>query len=109
MDIDKLIRAHNQALEERVDQSPFLAQRIRAQVKGSVRTWDSKVARFKKTILVYAFLFLVFTLTNLLVLDLVQNESPGGNSQLMTAVDDFHGDYPGSLSLAFMEVSQWQE
>ncbi len=112
MEFDRLISMHNEALEKRVEENLFLNQRIKARLRESRRAKPLLVSRLRKAVLAYSFLFLVFTLTNLAVINLVKKKgvpAPKPAYQVQVELADLAVDFPGSISQAYLEVTKWQK
>lgn len=109
MELERIVRMHNQALEKRAEENIFLNQRIKARLNERQRARSPFAFRFKRAVLAYTFLLLVFTLANLLVINLVKRPGPAPMPAHIVKMDDFRADFPGSISLAYLEVTRWPE
>jgi hypothetical protein len=108
MNIDDLIRLHNETLNRKVENKPFLNQRIKARLNqrehaGQPGAWF----RLKKSILVYSFVFILFTVLNLMLiggLKTQESPKPGPGTLAPVNMTAFQPAYPGSISRAYGEV-----
>ena len=66
MDIDKLTQLHNKLLDQRVNEKPFLNQRIKNNLKGPERTKLPFTRQVLKYSLGYGFLLVILTFINLI-------------------------------------------
>ena len=107
MKIEDLIHLHNDRLNRKVEENIFLNQRIKARLKDSEHTKLPIFGLpFKKSILVYSFLLLVFTLLNFMFINGLkkQDTPPKPTEQVVLAMNAFSPTYPGSISRAYKEV-----
>jgi hypothetical protein len=106
--IEELIRLHSQALDRKVEKNTFPAQRIKARLKDREQpTKPSLWGLLRKPVLVYGFLFILFTILNfILITGLEKRNTPKTGSITLTQVNvsAFQPDYPGSISHAWREV-----
>jgi hypothetical protein len=107
MKIEELIQLHNQTLNRKVEENVYLNQRIKARLrdrKGST----SPTPRFpyRKSILVYSFLLVLFTVLNFILIDGLkkQDTPPKPTQQIVLNMNAFSPGYPGSISQAYAEV-----
>jgi hypothetical protein len=101
MKIEELIRLHNETLNRKVDQDPFLNQRIKARLKEREHTI------LTKPVIVYGFIFILFTVLNLMVIDrLSERTALNPIPEIVTQIDmtAFHPAFPGSIGKAYQEV-----
>lgn len=105
MKIDDLIQLHNEALNRKVEENPFLNQRIKARLKDRQYTkFPALLKPLRKYALVYGFLFIILTLINLIVISGVKKESPQPKQPVLLTMNAFEPNYPGSISHAYTEV-----
>jgi hypothetical protein len=109
MDIKTLIRYHNDALEQRAAEDGYLGQRLKARLRETSTAGSTLIPRFVRTILLYGFLFLILTLVNIVVLDLVKKKQPESPREIVVKMEAFQPDYPGSFSRAYAEVINWEK
>jgi hypothetical protein len=107
MKIEDLIQLHNQALNRKIEENVYLNQQIKAYLrdrKGSKHPglW----LPFRKSILVYSFLLILFTVLNFILIDGLkkQDNSPRPPQQIILTMNAFSPHYPGSISQAYAEV-----
>jgi len=110
MDIETLIKKHNDVLEQKTEANPFLAQRIKANLNtggtGRAGSGRSVLRRLQKTALLYGVLFVILTLLNIVVVGKLKQKSP--EQHYIAQFEAFHPDSPGSLSHAYAEVIKWE-
>jgi hypothetical protein len=109
MKIEELIQLHNEKLNRKANENPFLAQRIKARLKeressGFPAIWIP----LRKYAFLYSFLFIFLTLVNFFLIDGVKKK-PTPPIQphpvaLTLNLETLHPDYPGSISHAYSEV-----
>jgi hypothetical protein len=107
MNVEELLELHNRVLNRKVEENVFLSQRLTARVQGRERLRHSGWRlSFKKPVLVYGFLFFLFTLLNFIVVDHLKKRevSPPQASQSFSIPSAFSPDYPGSIAYAYREV-----
>jgi len=108
MNIDDLIRLHNDALNRKVEKKPFLNQRIKARLNQREHTIQPGAwFRLKKSILVYSFIFILFTVLNLFLINGLKKQDspkPGPTTFAPVNMTAFQPAYPGSISRAYGEV-----
>jgi len=108
MNIDDLIRLHNDALDRKVEKKPFLNQRIKARLnEREYAKQPGAWFRLKKSILVYGFVFILFTVLNLMLIGGLKKKEPpkpGPGTLAPVNMTAFQPAYPGSISRAYGEV-----
>ena len=107
MKIEELIQLHNQALNRKVEENAYLNQRLITRLQNRERIRHSAWwLPLKKSILVYSFLLILFTILNfILVNNLDKRDIPFQPAlQTMLALNAFSPHYPGSISRAYQEV-----
>lgn len=110
MDFCDIVREHNRLLAEQAGRDPFLEPRLKARLKSAPGNPGRMVDRLGKSLLAYACLLLVFTLCSLFAIGLLEQKQPTpGDDVFALQLDDLGPDYPGSVSLAYLEVARWQE
>lgn len=107
MKIEDLIQLHNQALNRKVEENVYLNQQIKARLrdrKGS--TSPTLWLPFRKSILVYSFLLILFTVLNFILIDGLkkQDTPPKPTQHIVLTMNAFSPHYPGSLSQAYAQV-----
>jgi hypothetical protein len=107
MKIEDLIQLHNQALNRKVAENVYLNQQIKARLrdrKGS--KYPGLWFPFRKSILVYSFLLILFTVLNFILIDGLkkQDTPPKPTQQIVLTMNVFSPHYPGSISQAYAEV-----
>lgn len=107
MKIEDLIQVHNQALNRKVEENVYLNQRIKARLRDR-KGFTSPTLRlpFRKSILVYSSLLILFTVLNfMLIQGLKKQDSPPRPTQpIVLTLNAFSPGYPGSISQAYEEV-----
>jgi len=107
MKIEDLLQSHNQVLNRNVNENAFLNQQIKARLR------DRKASKhpgpglpFRKSILVYSFLVILFTVLNFILVDFLdKQDSPlQPTRQIFLTMNAFSPGYPGSISHAYAEV-----
>jgi len=109
MKIEELIQLHNEKLNRKADENPFLAQRLKARLK------DRESSKFpaiwiplRKYALLYSLLFISLTLVNFFLINGVKKKpTPPVQPHpvvLTLNLETLHPDYPGSISHAYSEV-----
>jgi len=105
MKIEELIQLHNEALNRKVEQTPFLNQRLKARLKDRGRAKHTVLGiLFKKSILVYSFLLILFTVLNFILIDGLKKPETRPTQQVVLTMNAFQPTYPGSISKAYSEV-----
>jgi hypothetical protein len=107
MNLEELIQRHNQTLDRKIEEDVFLNQRIIARLHERQRLRHSAWwLPLKKSILVYSFLLILFTILNfILVNNLDKRDIPSQPAQqTVLALNAFSPHYPGSISRAYQEV-----
>lgn len=108
MKIEELIQLHNEALNRKVDQNPFLNQRINARLKERVHSGQPGLrGLLRKPVMVYSFIFILFTVLNLMLINgLTKQAAPKPNAETVTQINmtAFHPTFPGSIGKAYEEV-----
>ena len=105
MKIEELIQMHNAALNRKVEQNPFLNQRLKARLKDRGRVKHTVLGiPFKKSILVYSFLLILFTVLNFMLIDGLKKPNKQPMQPIVLSMNAFHPTYPGSISHAYAEV-----
>ena len=108
MNIDDLIRLHNDALDREVEKKPFLNQRIKARLNQREHASQPGAwFRLKKSILVYSFAFILFTVLNLMLISGLKKKEPpkpGPETFALVNLTAFQPAYPGSISRAYHEL-----
>lgn len=105
MKIDDLIQLHNEALNRKVEENPFLNQRIKARLKDKKYTkFPALLKPLRKYALVYGFLFIILTLINFIVINGVKKDKPQPKQPVLLTMNAFEPTYPGSISRAYTEV-----
>jgi hypothetical protein len=107
MKIEDLIQLHNQALNRKVEENVFLNQQIKAYLrdrKGS--KYPGLWLPFRKSILVYSFILILFTVLNFILIDGLKKKdnSPRPPQQIILTMNAFSPHYPGSISQAYAVV-----
>ena len=105
MKIEELIQSHNAALNRKVEQAPFLNQRLKARLKdrGSAKRPVLGIL-FKKPVLVYSFLLILFTVLNFILIDGLRKPGARPTQQVVMTMNAFQPTYPGSISHAYAQV-----
>jgi len=107
MKIEELIQLHNQALNRKVEENVYLNQRIKARLRDRKRSKLTGLwLPFRKSILVYSFLLVLFTVLNFILIDGLkkQDPPPKPTQQIILTMNAFSPGYPGSISQAYAEV-----
>lgn len=107
MKLEKLIQLHNQALNRKVEENAYLNQRIKARLRDRTGTKHKTLwIPFRKSILVYSFLLILFTVLNFILIDNLKKQvtSPQPTQQIVLTMNAFSPNYPGSISQAYAEV-----
>jgi len=107
MKIEEIIQLHNVKLEQEVEENYSLKQYLvtniyhRQQKKKSFHR-----LLFNKPVLVYGLLLIVFTIFNLIIINMLKKNSipPKPINQLALNVEVFSPTVPGSISHAYTEV-----
>jgi hypothetical protein len=116
MNIENLIQSHNDALQKKVDENIYLNQRIKARLKEGSPSNLPLIPRLTRSALIYASLFLIFTLLNILFIGQIKKEKPSNmhphppiHTPTQTIqMSAFSADFPGSISGAYAKVIKWQ-
>ena len=110
MKLEELIHLHNRALDQKADEDPFLAQRIKARLKDrEKRAKPALWGLIKKPVLIYGLLFILFTTLNFMLISRLEKQyAPKTRPTTLTQVNVgvFHAEYPGSISRAWREVAK---
>jgi hypothetical protein len=107
MKIEDLIQLHNQALNRKIEENVYLNQQIKARLRDRKRSKLTGLwLPFRKSILVYSFLLILFTVLNFILIDGLkkQDNSPRPPQQIILTMNAFSPHYPGSISQAYAEV-----
>lgn len=107
MKIEDLIQVHNQVLDRKVEENVYLNQRIKAWLRDRTGTKHHALwLPFRKSILVYSFLLILFTVLNFILIDnLKKQDTPlQPTQQIVLTMNAFSPSYPGSISQAYTEV-----
>ena len=107
MKIEELIQLHNETLNRKVEENVFLNQRIKARLKDRTGVKHPSLwLTFRKSILVYSFLLILFTVLNFILIDGLrkQDTPPKPTQQIVLTMNAFSPSYPGSISQAYAEV-----
>lgn len=101
MKIEELIHLHNEALNRKVDQNPFLNQRVKARLK------ERRYSILTKPVMVYGFIFILFTLLNFMLIERLSEKTsikPVPETAVQIDMTAFHPAFPGSIGKAYREV-----
>ena len=101
MKIEELIHLHNKALNRKVDQNPFLNQRIKARLK------ERRYSILTKPVIVYSFIFILFTILNFMLIDHLSERTilkPVPETVTHIDMTAFHPTFPGSIGNAYQEM-----
>ncbi|MCP5104042.1 MAG: hypothetical protein GY950_11720 [bacterium] len=108
MKIEELIGLHNEALNRKVDENTFLAQRINARLKDvkdgeHQKEWE-RWFPLRNPVLLYSLLLVIFTIVNVTIINGLKKHEPQSKTPVLLAVNVFQPSYPGSISRAYQEV-----
>ncbi len=105
MKINELIQLHNETLNRKVEENPFLNQRIKARLKDSQYSkFPALLKPLRKYAFVYGFLFIILTLINFVIINGVKKHEPQPGQPVLLTMNAFELNYPGSISRAYTEV-----
>jgi hypothetical protein len=107
MKIEKLIQLHNEKLDKMVDENIFLNQRIKARLKDRKRRKQRGLwLALRKSVLVYSFLLIIFTVLNFILIDgLKKRDTLLTQPPVLTLnLNTLQSTYPGSITHAYAEV-----
>jgi hypothetical protein len=111
MKIEDLIQSHNKALQRSVEANPFLAQRLKDRLRENKRPVPSLhravLSVSRHPLLLYSFLFLLFTFLNLLLVEgfsIPSSKTHSPSENLVADLQSFSPDFPGSINKAYLEV-----
>lgn len=102
MKIEDLIKQHNKALDERVEDNPFLGQRIKARLKDHERSPARPAAR--KYALIYGSLLIILTVINVLIINGLKPSPTPKPPRQTIAFNTLQTNTPGHITHALQEV-----
>ncbi len=105
MNIDGLIKEHNEALNRQAEANPFLKERIKSDLKRGDRLKIQRPGRLiKNPLFIYSLLLIAFTALNLLVINGLHKPKTTPQPTLTASMQPLQASYPGSISHAYKEV-----
>ncbi|HUU04403.1 MAG TPA: hypothetical protein VMZ49_00860 [Patescibacteria group bacterium] len=108
MDVEALIKCHNEELEEEVNKNPGLKYKVfaRATAQKKVRQPDS--LKIRKYALVYSLLFLFALFIHFWIIGSIKNKNVPTALEYIVETDSFQADFSGSINQAYLEVINWE-
>ncbi|MCP4218258.1 MAG: hypothetical protein GY765_26720 [bacterium] len=106
MDINEIIESHNRRLNRKVEAEPFLSQRLKAGLRDKERTAHPIRRLFPvKSLLTYSLLLIIFVVLNFFIISSLEKKSSPPPSPLLITNNSLQADYPGSITLAYLEAT----
>ena len=105
MKIEEFVQWHNAALNRKVEEAPLLNQRLKARLKNKERVKHPFLWSLSgKSILVYGFLLILFTVLNFILIDGLKKQDIRPTQRASITMHVFQAEYPGSISHVYSEA-----
>ncbi len=110
MDLEKLIRSHNKALEQEVDNNVSLKNRLRTRLnEKNFREKSPLTLRLRRLVVFYGIVFMFLIFFNFKLIGWLGKEKPHLTHLVTMNENPFQPVFPGSISQAYMESIKWPE
>jgi len=108
MDVEALIKRHNEELEEEVNKNPGLKYQFFARARAQKRNRQPYTAKIRKYALVYSLLFIFAFFIHFWIIGSIKNKNVPAAPEYIVAIDSFQADFSGSINKAYLEVINWE-
>jgi len=108
MDVDALIKCHNEELEEEVNKNPGLKYQVFARAQAQKRVRQPYAKKIRKYALVYSFLFIFALFIHFWIIGSIKKKNVPVAPEYIVETDSFQANFSGSINQAYLEVINWE-
>lgn len=108
MDVEALIKRHNEELEEEVNKNPALKYQFLARARTQKRNRQPYSAKIRKYALVYSLVFLFALFIHFWIIGSIKKNNAPTAPEYIVETDSFQADFSGSITKAYLEVINWE-
>jgi hypothetical protein len=108
MDVEALIKRHNEELEEEVNKNQGLKYQFFARARAQKRNRQPYSMKIRKYALVYSLLFLFALFVHFWIIGSIKKLTEIVAPENIIETDSFQADFSGSINQAYLEVINWE-